>query len=143
MAVLTDLASYPVWWPDVRSVRRMDDDTAHVVCRAALPYRLNLRLHREEQDEVAGRPCLGITGDLDGYCVARVRPHGGGARLVIEQQVEVPLPLLRVIAPVARPLLRADHAAMMWRGGRRLNRYLGSGDSVGSAGAAARGVGDG
>lgn len=138
MGVLTDLANYPVWWPDVRSVRRVDDDTADVMCRAVLPYRLALRLRREQQDEVGGRLRLGITGDLDGYCAARVHPDGVGTRLVIEQRVEVRRPLLRALAPVARPLLRANHAAMMWRGRRRLNRYLAS-----SAAAADRGAGSG
>ena len=36
-AVLHDLEHYPDWWPQVRAVAKVDDDTARVVCRSTLP----------------------------------------------------------------------------------------------------------
>lgn len=122
---LVDLANYPAWWPDVRSVRQVDEDTAELTCRALLPYALTFRLHRAEQDERAGRLRVRISGDLEGYCqgiVAADRPDA--ARLEISQKVVVHKRLLRALAPVARPLFRANHAAMMRRGQRGLRGYL-------------------
>jgi hypothetical protein len=121
---LVDLINWPLWWPDVRSVHRLDDDTAEITCRATLPYALTMRLHRTEQDEAAGRLRVGMTGDLEGYCEGVVDHHETGARLAISQRVEVTRPLLRTFAPVARPLFRANHAMMMRRGQRGLREYL-------------------
>jgi hypothetical protein len=122
---LIDLANYPAWWPDVRSVSKVDDDTAEFTCRALLPYALTFRLHRAEQNERAGRLRVLMTGDLEGYCqgiVAVDRPNT--ALLEISQKVVVHKRLLRMLAPVARPLFRANHAAMMRRGQRGLRGYL-------------------
>ncbi|MFL6145283.1 MAG: SRPBCC family protein [Labedaea sp.] len=122
---LVDLASWPRWWPDVRAVDRVDANTAELTCRSTLPFALVFRVHRAEQDERAGRLRVELTGDLEGYCVGVVAPERPRrARLLISQQVVVNKGLLRVFAPVARPLFRANHAAMMRRGQRGLRRYL-------------------
>ena len=122
---LVDLARYPAWWPDVRSVSQVDNDTAEVACRALLPYSLVFHMRRAELDERSGRLRVDLTGDLEGHCqgvVGAERPHR--TRLEISQHVVVNKSLLRRLAPVARPLFRANHAAMMWRGQRGLRRYL-------------------
>jgi polyketide cyclase/dehydrase/lipid transport protein len=122
---LVDLASYPRWWPDVRSVSQVDADTAEFTCRAVLPYALVFRLHRDEQDERAGRLRVNMTGDLEGYVEGIVAADESSiARLEISQEVVVNKKLLRRLAPVARPLFRANHAAMMRRGHRGLRSYL-------------------
>jgi hypothetical protein len=128
---LVDLASYPAWWPDVRSVRRVDDETAELTCRATLPFALVFRLHRAVQDERAGRLRVNMTGDLEGYCEGLVAAHQpDSARLEISQRVVVNKTLLRRLAPVARPLFRANHAAMMRRGQHGLRGYLTAGLST-------------
>jgi hypothetical protein len=66
-----------------------------------------------------------MTGDLDGYCEGLVKETTGGAQLAIDQRVAMTKPLLRTLAPLARPLFTANHAAMMWRGQRGLRGYLG------------------
>lgn len=122
---LVDLASYPAWWPDIRAVNRVDDDTAEVVCRSSLPYVLTFRLHRVEEDEAQGRMRVDMTGDLEGYVQGVVAEHSTkGALLAISQRVVVNKPLLRALAPVARPLFEANHALMMWRGQRGFRAYL-------------------
>lgn len=122
---LVDLASYPHWWPDIRKVSKVDDDTAEFTCRALLPYALVFRLHRAEQDERAGRLRVDMTGDLEGYVQGIVAEHRpSAAQLEISQEVTVNKTLLRRFAPIARPLFRANHAAMMWRGHRGLRTYL-------------------
>jgi hypothetical protein len=121
---LVDLTSWPLWWPDVRAVHRVDDETAELVCRSTLPYALTFRLHRTVQDERSGRLRVNMTGDLDGYTEAVVTGPGA-SRLTIDQRVVVTRRLLRTFAPVTRPLLRANHTLMMRRGQRGLRAYLG------------------
>lgn len=122
---LVDLAGYPDWWPDIRDVTQIDDDTAEVTCRSVLPYSLRFRLHRAVEDEPGGRVRVDMTGDLEGYVQGLVAEHRtAGALLAITQRVVVTKPLLRALAPVARPVFRANHALMMWRGQRGLRAYL-------------------
>jgi Polyketide cyclase / dehydrase and lipid transport len=120
-----DLGNYPRWWPDVRSVREVDGDTAEFTCRALLPYALVFRLHRDVQDENAGHMRVDMTGDLEGYVqgIIAAEDHGR-ASLEISQEVVVHKKLLRRLAPIARPLFLANHAAMMRRGHRGLRAYL-------------------
>ena len=121
---LVDLTSWPKWWPDVRAVHQLDDDTAELMCRATLPYALTFRLCRAVQDDRSGRLRVDMTGDLEGYTNAVVAPHETGARVAIEQRVVVNKPMLRILAPVARPLFQVNHALMMRRGRHGLHAYL-------------------
>ncbi|MFL6123966.1 SRPBCC family protein [Actinophytocola sp.] len=122
---LVDLTRYPQWWPDIRSVTRVDENTAEVVCRSVLPYALTFRLHRAEEDPDSGRMRVDVTGDLEGYVQGVVSEHeAAGVVLAISQRVVVTKPLLRFLAPVARPLFRVNHALMMRRGQRGFRAYL-------------------
>ena len=121
---VTDLAGYPRWWSDVRTVRRVDDDTAELTCRSRLPFRLVVRMHREHQDERAGLMRVRLSGDLDGVLAGAVRAAGAGTLLQITQDVQARKELLRRLDAVARPLFRANHALMMRRGHRGLSAYL-------------------
>ena len=121
---VTDLAGYPRWWSDVRTVRRVDDDTAELICRSRLPFRLVVRMHREHQDEQAGLMRVRLSGDLDGVLAGAVRAAGAGTLLEITQDVQARKELLRRLDTVARPLFRANHALMMRRGHRGLSAYL-------------------
>ncbi|MBB4912350.1 SRPBCC family protein [Actinophytocola algeriensis] len=124
-AALVDVARYPDWWPDIRAVTRVGDDTAEVICRSVLPYALRFRLHRAVEDESAGHMRVDVTGDLEGFVQGRVAEHRtAGALLAITQRVVVRKPLLRAFAPVGRPVFRANHALMMWRGQRGFRDYL-------------------
>jgi hypothetical protein len=121
---VTDLAGYPRWWSDVRTVRRVDDDTAELVCRSRLPFRLVVRMHREHQDERAGLMRVRLSGDLDGVLAGTVRAAGADTLLRITQDVQARKELLRRLDAVARPIFRANHALMMRRGHRGLLTYL-------------------
>jgi hypothetical protein len=121
---VVDLATYPDWWSDVRSVTQIDDDTAELICQAALPYKLVLRMHRTEHNERAGRLRVELSGDLEGFLAGLVLASGGGTRLEITQEVVARKPLLRQLDTVARPLFRANHALMMRRGRRGLRTHL-------------------
>jgi hypothetical protein len=125
--VLADLASYPTWWRQVRSVERIDDDSARVVCRSLLPYTLRFDMFRVVEDRAAGVLEARLAGDLDGWARWTVRADRsrGGAALHFEQQVTTPSPLLRRLATIGRPSLERNHDWMMWSGQRGLQRRLG------------------
>ncbi|MFD2471148.1 SRPBCC family protein [Amycolatopsis silviterrae] len=121
---IVDLEAYPRWWPDVQSVRQVDDDTAQVVCRSRLPYRIVVAMHREQQDAAGLRVRVRLSGDLDGVLAGAIRAAGGGTTLEITQHVRARKPLLRRLDVVARPFFRANHAWMMRRGHHGLAGYL-------------------
>ena len=122
--VLSDIASYPRWWRQIRSVERVDDDTATVVCRSVLPYQLRLRAERALEDRAAGALEVRLSGDLDGWSRWTLRPEGRRTALVYDQEVVVHGRLLRGADLVARPLLRANHAWMMRSGRLGLERWV-------------------
>ncbi|WP_406634004.1 SRPBCC family protein [Amycolatopsis sp. WGS_07] len=121
---IVDLEAYPRWWPDVQSVRQVDDDTARIVCRSRLPYRIVVAMHREQQDAEGLRVRVRLSGDLDGVLAGAIRADAGGTTLEITQHVRARKPLLRRLDVVARPFFRANHAWMMRRGHHGLAGYL-------------------
>lgn len=110
--VLADLERYPEWWPQVRAVAKIDDDTARVLCRSVLPYTLDLTLHAVRRD-----PSLlevEISGDLTGWSRVELASRGAGSTHVIYTQgVVVVHRGLAVLSTLARPVLRWNHARMM------------------------------
>ncbi|HEX6246897.1 MAG TPA: SRPBCC family protein [Nocardioidaceae bacterium] len=131
--VLADVGGYPTWWPQVRAVARVDDDTAHVVARSVLPYTLDLVLVRAVEDPVRGVLEARLRGQLDGWSRWSLgREDGNGSTpLRYEQEVTVHGTLLATASRVARPLLEANHTWMM-RGGRQglLRRGVARGGST-------------
>lgn len=121
---LVDLAEYPTWWPDVRSVTKVDDETAELVCRADLPLALRLRMTRVEENEPEGRVAVALSGDLEGTLTGRLAAGGRGTLLEIRQQVVARKAVLRRLSPVAHPVFRLNHALMMRRGLRGLRVHL-------------------
>jgi len=122
--VLVDLPAYPRWWPQVLSVVQLDNDSASVVCRSALPYSLRFDALRSREDRPAGVLEAHLVGDLLGWSRWTIRSAAAGTELFYEQHVSTPRALLRRLAPIARPALLANHAWMM-RGGRQgLERHL-------------------
>lgn len=109
-AVLVDLGRYPLWWRQVRAVARVDDDAARVLCRSALPYTLDLRLHALRRGTRVLE--VRIAGDLDGWARFDLVDLAGGTQLRFTQQVTV-TGALALAASVARPLLAWNHARMM------------------------------
>lgn len=123
-AVLGDLGSYPLWWPQVRRVEELDAGRVELLCRAMLPYHLRFVVHRPVADP--GRRVLEaeLAGDLEGFSRWTVRPDGERSRALFEEEVTTSRPLLNALAPVARPLLRMNHAWMMRSGERGLRSFL-------------------
>jgi uncharacterized protein YndB with AHSA1/START domain len=109
---LLDLEHYPEWWPQVRAVARIDDDTARVLCRSVLPYTLDLTLHAVRRDPTLLE--VEISGDLAGWSRFELAPRGpGSTHVVYTQGVVVTHHALAVASFLARPVLRWNHARMM------------------------------
>lgn len=143
-AVLERAEEYPLWWPQVREVTPLNDDTGTARFRSFLPYELLITAHALRRDPAAGVLEIGMEGDLEGWArwtlaacgtgngartgkgkgTGMGMGAGKGTRALYEQEVEVRKPLMRMLALPCRPVFRANHAAIM-RGGRRgLVAYL-------------------
>lgn len=122
-AVLVALEEYPNWWPQVRSVRGVDPETAAIVIRSVLPISLRITAHSSRRDPAAGVLEARLSGDLDGFSRWTVSAHGGGSVAVFSESVDVRRALLRRLS-VARPGFRLNHALMMRRGEAGLRGQL-------------------
>ncbi len=123
-AALADVDAYPRWWPEIRSVERVDDERGRAEVRSMLPYTLHLELTREVDDERAGLLRVGIAGDLEGWASFLVEGDRTTAARY-RQEVVVGARYLRRAAPLADPLLRLNHRWMMRSGERGLAAYVG------------------
>ncbi|WP_068254421.1 SRPBCC family protein [Janibacter corallicola] len=119
VAALADIERYPTWWPQVRSVTRIDEHSGRGVVRSLLPLRLDLVLTREVEDRGAGHLRVRLSGDLRGHAEWRVVAGAKGAEARFEQCVRVATRLERM-ATLVPWLLRANHAWMMRQGRRGL-----------------------
>jgi ribosome-associated toxin RatA of RatAB toxin-antitoxin module len=124
--VVADLGAYPQWWPQVRTVERIDESTAALVCRSWLPYDLRFRASAVREDREAGILEATLTGDLEGWSRWTLTAHRAGTSLRYEQEVVTRAALLRRLAPIARPAMRLNHAVMMRACRRGLARRLAS-----------------
>jgi hypothetical protein len=120
-AALRDVARYPRWWPQVRSVRRLSDTSGELRCRSVLPYHLVFVISREIEDPHARVLSARQIGDLDGTSRWTVQDDGTA---VFDEDVVVRQALVRVAGRLARPALRLNHDLMMREGERGLGNYL-------------------
>lgn len=122
--VLSDIGSYPVWWPEVKGATKVHDECAELRCRSVLPFDLVFQANHSMRDQQAGLLRARLTGDLEGYASWELTGRGGGTELLFDQEVEARKAVLRRTALVARPLFRANHEMMMRSGERGLREYL-------------------
>jgi len=108
--VLVDLEHYPDWWPQVRAVASLGDDSAVVVCRSLLPYDLELVLDAVSRDPT--RLEVRISGPIEGTASWTLRPDPVGTAMTYRQEV-VATGSLALASYVLKPLLRWNHAVMM------------------------------
>ncbi|MFD5191992.1 SRPBCC family protein [Streptomyces sp. NPDC058357] len=122
--ILERAEDYPRWWPQVREATPVDGTTGTTRIRSLLPYDLVLTVRERRRDPRARVIEATLSGDLDGWVRWTVTPHGGGSRVVYEQEVEVRRRLMRLLAVPGRPVFRANHALMMRAGQRGLAARL-------------------
>ena len=122
--VLEDIGGYPRWWPEVRRVDRIDDNTVRIVARSVLPYTLTFQATESRQDEQDGVLEISMRGDLEGFSRWTIEPERAGTIATFEEEVIVRKKSLRRLAVVARPVFRWNHSVMMRHGRRGLGVYL-------------------
>lgn len=133
VAVLNDLESYPAWWPEIRSVRPLGGDRFEVVARSFLPYELRFVSEAAADEPSPGVINARLSGDMEGTVRWTVEQVDAGCRLVYDQEVTTHKRLLNVMAPVARPGFKANHAVMMRHGEHGLRTFM-AGYARGSSG---------
>lgn len=133
-AVLERPDEYPLWWPQVREVRRTGETTGTLRFRSVLPYDLVVHAHETRHDEAAGVLEVAMTGDLEGWVRWTVAANGSGTHLLFEEDVVVRKPLMRRLAVPGRPLFLANHALMMRQGRRGLRDRIAGGPAGTAAG---------
>lgn len=121
--VLADIDGYPRWWPQVRSVERVDGASGRGRIRSLLPVTLDLVLTREIEDREGGRLRVALDGDLVGWAGWTVAGTGEWSTATFEQEARVAARLHRA-ATLAPFVLRANHAWMMRQGRRGLAREI-------------------
>jgi hypothetical protein len=114
--VLSDIANYPLWWPEVRKATKIDDETGVLHCRSFLPFDLVVQVRHSIRNQQAGLLRGALSGDLEGYASWEITGRDGGTDLVFDQEVVVNKALLRRLVLVAKPFFRGNHDLMM-RGG--------------------------
>ena len=121
---LESVDHYPRWWPEVRTIRQIDDITGEIVCRALLPYELRFTVRQVRRDPEDGVLEASMVGDLEGRSAWTVTGDGRSTVAVFEQEVVANKSLLRRLALVGRPVFKLNHALMMRHGHRGLAAYL-------------------
>ena len=121
---LERLPDYPLWWPEVRSVRRLGDDTYEVVCRSTLPYELRFTTKQAVRDPVGRVLEASMTGDLEGFSRWTISVHPTGTAATFDEEVVANKRLLRKLEPIARPAFKANHRSMMKHGEQGLRTFL-------------------
>ncbi|MEZ0092975.1 SRPBCC family protein [Streptacidiphilus sp. EB129] len=133
-AELADPRRYPLWWPEVREVRQLDEHSGTMRIRSLLPFELAVLAREARQDPAAGVLEATLSGDLCGLTRWTVTGRGDGAAVaVFHEDVEAHKPLLRRLAVPGRPVFRANHALMMRSGRLGLIRHLALRDGTATA----------
>ncbi|MGV9452614.1 SRPBCC family protein [Streptomyces sp. NPDC003635] len=115
---------YPVWWPQVREVNRLDDVSAVIRIRSLLPYDMTFTAREARRDPDAGVLEIAMSGDIEGWARWTITPAAAGSLARYDQEVDVCKPLLRRLAVPGRPVFRGNHWLMMRAGRRGLTAHL-------------------
>ncbi|ONK15693.1 SRPBCC family protein [Streptomyces sp. MP131-18] len=124
-AALDRPEDYPRWWPQVREVVRTGPDTGTCRFRSFLPFALRVTVVATTRDPRAGVLEIALGGDLAGRLRWTLTRWDGGTCAHYDQETELRKPFLRHLARPARPVLTANHMAMMRAGQRGLRAWLG------------------
>ena len=91
VAALADIEGYPRWWPQIRSLERIDETSGRGQIRSALPLTLHLVLTREIEDREGGHLRVRLDGDLEGWAEWTIgRDLQGACRATFDQDVRSP-----------------------------------------------------
>jgi len=130
-AILTDPRELPRWWPavylDVEPVATGDGRgvgrKVRLRSRGFLPYTLRWELEVTEANGSRGL-AVEADGDLVGSGAWTFEAAGARTLATYDWRVRAEKPLLRVLSPLFRPLLSANHRWAMERGEESLELEL-------------------
>lgn len=125
--VLRDVEHYPRWWPQVRTVRQIDERTARLRIRSRLPVDLVCTAERVIEDSHRRLLLAVLVGDLTGWsqwAVVAAGTTGSGSVATFTEEVRVAGLLMRAASVLARPILTANHSAMMAAGQRGIVEHF-------------------
>jgi hypothetical protein len=126
--VLSDVETYPQWWPQVRKARRIDDLSGELTCRSLLPYDLVFRMREETRDPAGLVLRAQVEGDLNGSTQWTITADGDRSSLaVFDENVSVGSGMLHAAGRLFRPALKFNHDLMMRAGEKGLRGYLRAG----------------
>ena len=127
-----DSDSWPEWWRGVKSTTRLSAGDADGLgqrgiyeWRARIPYTVSF----EMVSTIVERPyCLGgeASGELAGTGTWRFYKEAGTTAVVYDWDVRTTKRWMNLLAPVAKPIFRANHDWVMRNGGEGLARHLGA-----------------
>lgn len=121
---------WPAWWPYVAEAKLLRPGDAdglgalrRFVWRTRLPYRIRIDV------ETVAVQCERLLaararGDVDGQGTWRLSPTAGGTRVEYEWRITLDRPWMRRLAPLAAPLFKWNHDAVMRAGAAGLRRHL-------------------
>jgi hypothetical protein len=126
-----EVERWPEWWRGVRSVERLEEGDADGIgalyrheWRSVIPYpvRFDVRITRIEPRELIEADAH---GELTG--IGRWRLSGEqGTTVTYEWNVRTTQRWMNLAAPLARPIFRWNHNAVMHQGGEGLAALLGA-----------------
>jgi hypothetical protein len=122
--VLSDIANYPEWWPEIRSATKVDEECGELICRSFLPFDIVVQVRHSIRNQQAGLLRATLSGDLEGFASWEIIGRDGGTDLVFDQEVVVNKPLLRRLVLIAKPFFRGNHDLMMRGGLKGLKQVL-------------------
>jgi hypothetical protein len=122
--VLSDIANYPLWWPEIRKATKIDEESGELRCRSFLPFDLVVQVKHSIRNQQAGLLRGTLSGDLEGYASWEIIGRDGGTDLVFDQEVVVNKALLRRLVLIAKPFFRGNHDMMMRGGLKGLKQVL-------------------
>ncbi|HZA05971.1 MAG TPA: SRPBCC family protein [Propionibacteriaceae bacterium] len=128
--VLTDLETWPQWWPSVRRVARVADDSGsdqwEFHFRTRLPYDMEFRAEvRRDDDALTGSAT--VTGRLAGEATWQGEPVDGGTLVRFDWEVRPQPAWMRAVSPLARPVFSWNHRSLMAEAAFGLARRLDAG----------------
>jgi len=122
--------AWPTWWHGVRCVEPLERGDAdglgarqRYVWQSALPYRLAFVTQVTQVE----RLCLlegRIEGDLEGIGCWHFSEEAGLTTVCFDWRVRTTARWMNLLSPMAEPLFRWNHDALMRKGGRGLAKHL-------------------
>lgn len=135
-AALADPEGWPIWWPNVRSVRCLrygnengSGSLRRIEWATALFGRVVIdveAIETQRPERLRGR----LTGALRGDGIWLLRAEAGFTDVTAVWRIELVNPWMRWLAPLLAPLFRWSHAGVMRAGCSGLARHLDASASV-------------